>query len=72
MIRKLIFNLAGLRNDQTPKDPNNPETYDGNKSRLAVLLELGVNHADGYEYTSGDRSYLQGWRHCLLALQGKT
>ena len=59
-----------MKHNQTPQDPANPEVADGRQSRLASLLQLGAHHAGGHEYTSTERTYLQGWKHCLMALQG--
>ena len=40
-------------------------------SRLAKLLDLSVNHNDGFVLNPDDKNYLAGWQHCLLAITGK-
>ena len=68
----LIFKLflAGLNHDQVPRDPASADINNDRQSKLMTLLQLGVHHAGEHEYTSTERTYLQGWRHCLLALEG--
>ena len=40
-------------------------------SRLALLLKLSVTHSDGFKLQEADRKYMEGWQHCLMALQSK-
>ena len=40
-------------------------------SKLPQLLDLCVNHHDGFTLSEKDRKYLEGWQHCLLAIAGK-
>ena len=40
-------------------------------SNLGTLLEA-IGNPDGYELNAQDSSYLNGWKHALMAIQGKT
>ena len=67
----LILILDGLKYDKTPSDPKIHGDVLGRQSRLATLLKLGAEHSGEHEFTTNERTYLQGWRHCLMAMQGK-
>ena len=40
-------------------------------SRLSLLLNLSVSHADNFRLQESDKRYLEGWQHALLCLKGK-
>lgn len=61
--------LDGLNRDNKDADAaENDDTAPG--SNLGTLLEA-LENPDGYELNASDSSYLQGWKHALMAIQGK-
>ena len=62
---------SGLDGLVTDKAANNSGSATvGRESRLALLLQLGTSHTGDHEYSINDRTYLEGWRHCLMAIKG--
>ena len=62
----IIFHLAGLGRNQSELELEAPPS-----SRLALLLKLSVTHSDGFQLHEADRKYMEGWQHCLMAIQSK-
>ena len=55
--------------NQTPTD-NEEDKETPPNSNLGTLLEA-IKNPDGYVLNANDASYLAGWKHALMALQGK-
>ena len=66
IISQLIIHLAGLDRNQSEL-----ELETAPSSRLALLLKLSVTHSDGFQLHEADRKYMEGWQHCLMAIQSK-
>ena len=61
--------LDGLNRDNN--DANTAESDDtAPSSNLETLLEA-LENPDGYELNASDSNYLYGWKHALMAIQGK-
>ena len=67
----MTLNLAGLQRASDGSGFSEDEFLRIPASRLSLLLNLSVRHADTFSLHESDKKYMEGWQHALLCMQGK-